>query len=609
MLYSLSWELPLWRQRQSGSLLDIDLAGVDNLLYSIVCPVSHLRPNSIKRMPSEATRPRSNATAPTPRSQALDRGRQSFRRRAWSAAFTELCAADRESPLDPVDLVELGQAAQLIGKESECSETLARAHQGFLSRNETQPAVRCAFWLGFMAMINGDHARASGWFSRAERLLEGQPACVERGYLLLPVGYRSVHGGDGAVGFGAFVKAGAIGDQFSDSDLITLARQGQGRALIRQGKTARGVALLDEAMVAVTAGEVSPLVAGGVYCSVIDACSQLFDFRRAQEWTLALEQWCASQPDLVPFRGHCLIHRAEILQLHGTWPQALDQALQACEHLSRPTPKPAVGAAFYRLAELHRLRGEFSEAEKAYHRAAQWEQTPRPGFARLRLSQGRVDAASKVIRRVADEQAHDPAVRSSILDASVEIMIAAKDIPAARSAAEQLSAIAKRHGAPLLHAMATCTLGSVLLAERDPRGALASLRLALTAWQELDAPYETARVRVLIAQACRELEDHDAASGELNTAREVFHQLGAAPDLARVEILIQKKQSPDGGPLTAREAQVLTLIASGRTNRAIAGALGISEKTVARHVSNIFNKLELSSRAAATAYAYQKELV
>ena len=321
--------------------------------------------------------------------------RKSFLRRAWSAAFADYPQRIEKVPWIPPTLSSSDRPLRLIGKESECSEILARAHQGFLSRDETQPAVRCAFWLGFMAMINGEHARAGGWFSRAERLLDGQPDCVEKGYLLLPVGYRSVHGGDAAVGVKAFAEAGAIGDQFFDTDLVTLARQGQGRALIRQGDVARGVSLLDEAMVAVLAGEVSPLVTGGVYCSVIDACSQLFDFRRAQEWTSALERWCASQPDLVPFRGHCLIHRAEILQLHGTWPQAFDQARQACENLSQPTPKPAVGAAFYRLAELHRLRGEFAEAEKAYHQAAQWEQIPRPGFARLRLSQGRVDAAEQ----------------------------------------------------------------------------------------------------------------------------------------------------------------------------------------------------------------------
>jgi tetratricopeptide (TPR) repeat protein len=306
---------------------------------------------------------------PLPREQALERGRESFNRQSWSAAVAGLTAADQHAPLEPLDLVELAQASLLIGREREGLETLARAHQAFLSLGEAKNAARCAFWLGFLALLNGDLAQGSGWLSRAERLLENHPECVERGYLFLPVGYRLVHEGDGVKAHDAFVQAGEIGERFEDSDLVALALQGQGRSLIRQGEIARGVSLLDEAMIAVTSGEVSPLTAGGVYCSVLDACGEIFDLRRAQEWTSALEQWCASQPDVVPYRGHCLVRRAEMLQLHGAWEDALDQARQASERLSRP-PRMEAGTAFYRLAELHRLRGEFAQAEEAYRTGA-----------------------------------------------------------------------------------------------------------------------------------------------------------------------------------------------------------------------------------------------
>jgi DNA-binding NarL/FixJ family response regulator len=538
----------------------------------------------------------------------LDQGREALRLQSWGAAFSQLKAADREAPLDPVDLEGLAQAAHLIGRESESADFLARAHQGFLIRGEIQPAVRCGYRLGFTLLINGDVAQAGGWFSRAERLLDGQPDCVERGYLLLPVGYRAVHGGDAAIAFEAFSQAITIGERFGDIDLVTLARQGQGRALIRQGEITRGVSLLDEAMVAVRAGEVSPIIAGSVYCSVIEACSEIFDLRRAQEWTAALEQWCSSQPDVVPYRGHCLVRRAEILQLHGAWRDALDEAKRAYACLSEPAPKPPVGAALYRLAELHRLRGEFAEAEEGYRQASQWDRAARPGLAQLRLAQGQVGLANAAIRRIADE-VQDHASRSRVLDAYVEIALAAKDVAAARAAADELSEIADRHGAPFLQAVSACAQGSVLLAEGNARSALAALRQSWTAWSELKAPYEAARVRVLLAHACRELGDYDAADLELAAAREVFQRLGAAPDLARVEALSQKRSPQPAGPLTAREVQVLKLVASGRTNRAIAGKLGISEKTVARHLSNIFNKLNLSSRAAATAYAYRNELV
>jgi len=553
--------------------------------------------------PATAKKARSSSS----RMQALDRGRKSLQKQAWRAAFDQLSAADRQAPLEPVDLVELSKAAHLIGRQTASLDLLARAHQGFLGRGETRPAARSAFWLGFISLVSGEPAQASGWLSRAERLLDGQPDCVEKGYLLLPVGYRSVHGGDAAVAYEAFVEAAAVGERFGDSDLLTLARQGQGRALIRQGETARGVALLDEAMVAVRAGEVSPIVAGGVYCSLIDACSEIFDLRRAQEWTSALDQWCRSQPDLVPYRGHCLIRRAELMQLHGAWQDALAESQQACEQFSQPNPRPEAGAAFYRLAELYRLRGQFAEAENAFRQASRLQRTPQPGLAQLRFAQGQLDAANVAIRRILEELL-EPAARTSALDAYVEIVLAAKDVSAARAAAGELAEIAGRFNAPLLHAVSDRALGAVSLAEGDAKAALAALRQSWITWCELEAPYEAARVRVLMALAYRELGNHDAADLELDAACQAFQRLGAAPALACVEALTHKNL-PDGGTLTEREVQVLKLVASGRTNRAIASKLGINEKTVARHLSNIFNKLGLSSRAAATAYAYQRQLV
>lgn len=508
---------------------------------------------------------------------------------------------------DPYHLVESAQAALLVGKEREGLEMLARAHQWFVSLSETRTAARCAFWLGFVALLGGDVAQANGWLSRAERLLAGDSECVERGYLFLPVGYQLVHGNEPVKAYDAFAQAGAIGRQFRDSDLVALALQGQGRSLIRQGEIARGVALLDEAMVAVTAGEVSPLTAGGVYCSVLDACGEIFDLRRAQEWTAALEQWCASQPDIVPYRGHCMARRAEILQLHGAWEDAMAQAQQACERFSQP-PRVEAGGAFYRVAELHRMRGEFDAAEKAYREAGRWQRTPQPGMALLRLAQGEIGSANSSIRRIADE-VRELAHRTRVLDSYVEIVLAAKDVAAARAAAEELRELAERFNAPLVHAMATRAIGAVLLAEHDAKGALAALRGSWNLWCELDAPYEAARTRVLMACACKELDDCDAAKLELELAREVFQRLGAAPELAQVEKIVSEKTGFPTSGLTSREVEVVRLIATGKTNRAIAVKLGISEKTVARHISNIFTKLGISSRSAATAFAYQHELV
>jgi len=539
---------------------------------------------------------------------ALARARAAIREKAWSTAFAEFTEADRQASLDPGDLELLSVAAHLTGKDAESGEALARAHQGYLARGETRRAARCAGWLSFVAQLRGDRAQASGWLSRARRLLETEGDCVEKGYLLLPVGMASAQQRDLDAAHAAFVEAATIGQRFADRDLASLALQGQGRVLVRRGEIPRGVALLDEAMVAVMANEVSPIVAGGIYCSVLDACGEIFDLRRAQEWTAALEQWCSSQPDMVPYRGHCLIRRAEIMQVRGAWPDALLEARCACERLSQPVPKPAVGAAFYRKAEMHRLLGELEEAEEAYRAAAQWERVPRPGLALLRLARGEVKAAQSEIRHVVDVTV-EPGKKAEALAAQAEITLAAQDLATARRAADDLSKIATKIGAEFLLAVAACTQGAVLLAEGDAPVAVASLRQALATFRHLEAPYEAARVQVCLARAYRVQGNDESASHELQAAREAFRKLGAATDLAHIEELVDFPATSPAGPLTQREIEVVKLVASGITNRKIANKLNISEKTVARHLNNIFNKLDLSSRAAATAYAYQHGLL
>src|SRR5262245_58280836 len=460
----------------------------------------------------------------SPKAPTLEQGRESFRKQAWGAAFAQLSAVDREVLLEPDDLVQLAQAAYLIGKEVEGADFLARAHQGFLSRGETALAARSAFWVGFTLLTNGEFAKAGGWLSRAARLLDGQPDCVEKGYLLLPEGYRAFHAGDAVTAHAKFIQAAASGERFGDKDLSTLGLQGQGRSLIRQGEIARGVALLDEAMVAVTAGEVSPLNAGGVYCSVLEACGEIFDLQRAQEWTSALEKWCASQPDVIPYRGHCLVRRSELLQLHGAWSEALEWAERACEWLSRPVAKQAVGAAYYQVGEVQRLLGRFAESEEAYLRASEWNRILAPGPAQLRLAQGQVEAANVAIRRIAEE-VRDAGPRARVLDAYVEIVLAVHDVTAARHAADELSAIATRWDIPFLRGLAYRARGAVLLADGNAHESLAELRRSWSIWCDLDAPYEASRVRVLIAQACRELKDEENADLELARSEEHTSEL------------------------------------------------------------------------------------
>jgi len=539
---------------------------------------------------------------------SLDGGREAFARMAWVDSYAQLSAVDRDSALEPEDLERLSIAAYLLGRDADSEEVLARAHNEYVRRGCLGDAARAAFWLGFQLFGKGEMARGSGWLARARRLVDDAPdPCVAQGLLLVPAALQLMQRGDITAAYDTFSQAAAAGERFRDLNLTTLGRLGQGQALITLGKIAAGVALLDEVMVGVTNAEVSPVIVGIVYCATLDACSGIFDVRRAHEWTTALSRWCASQPDLVPFRGECLVRRAEIMHLHGAWLDAMREVERARDALLQRGER-AAGAAVYELGELHRLRGEFAKAEEAYRLAVQWGQKAQPGLARLRMDQGQLAAAAAAIRLVAEE-ARDRRARSRMLAAYVDIMLAVHDVPAADVAADELSKIAGELESPFLRAVSAHATGAVLLAKGDTRSALVALREAAAAWREFPAPYEGARSGVLVGLACRALGDEDAAELELDAAQQTFETLGAVPELARLRELRKKRPSSSADRLTTREVEVLRLVAAGKTNRTIADELGISEKTVARHVSNIFRKLGLPTRAAATAYAYKHELV
>jgi DNA-binding CsgD family transcriptional regulator len=543
------------------------------------------------------------ATVGTP----LLHGRAAFERRAWATAFAQLSAADQVEALAPEDLERLAMAAYLSGRERECESIWTRAYHDLVAGGQIDRAVRCAFSLGMFLFDRGQSAPGSGWIARGRRLLdEHRRDSVERGYLMLPDALASATAGDVERASTIFEQIAAIGDRFADDDLRALARQGRGRALTRLGRIQEGVALLDEAMVAVMTNEVSPITAGIIYCSVIEACFEIFDLKRAQEWTAALGRWCEAQPELMPYRGTCLVRRSEILQVHGIWTEALAEAARACERVPERSRETGVGLAFYQLAEMHRLRGEFAQAEDAYRTASEHGKAPQPGYALLRLWQGQTELASAAIRRARDE-ARDRKTKARVLGACVDIFIAAGDMAAARAAADDLAAIAAELGAPLVAGYSRQATGAVLLAEANPRAALAPLRDAVSIWRDLDIPYESARSGVLIGLACRALGDQDAAALEFGTALRTFEKLGARPDADRVRGLARPEKDASRS-LTTRETQVLGLLATGRTNRAIAKELRISEKTVARHLANIFIKIGVSTRSEATAYAFRHQL-
>ncbi|HEY7604904.1 MAG TPA: LuxR C-terminal-related transcriptional regulator [Gaiellaceae bacterium] len=535
---------------------------------------------------------------------ALDRARAAYARRAWLEAHDGFARADDGDRLEAGDLELLAMTKLMLGLDDEAVAVLERAHHRYLEQGELQRAVRSAFWIGTNLLFRGVMAPASGWLGRAQRLLDQLPGdSAEQGYLMIPGVFQLEAAGDFEGAAAVAGEAAALAERFGDRDLLSMSLNAQGTMLLRAGRSRDGFALLDEAMVTATTSDLTPFVLGIVYCGVILACQEVFEVGRAREWTRALSTWVEEQPDVVAFTGRCRIHRAEILQLGGSWSDALEEAGRACRRMIE-TQNAAAGIAYYRQAELLRLRGDFAAAEESYREASGFGWEPQPGLAQLRLAQGNRDVALAAIRR-ASAEITEPLKRAALLPAYVEIALDAGELDEAQAACGELEELAGRYESAMLAAMVAHSRGAVALAQGDAHAGLVALREAQQTWLELDAPYEVARTRALLGRACSALGDEEAARLELEAACAIFRQLGATPDLARVQ------PGADGDPhgLSGRELEVLRLVAAGKSNRQIAAELVISEHTVARHVQNIYRKLDLSSRAAATAFAFEHDLV
>ncbi|MDH3250861.1 MAG: LuxR C-terminal-related transcriptional regulator, partial [Acidimicrobiia bacterium] len=517
----------------------------------------------------------------------LAKGRSAAAGRQWADAYSILAEADQRAPLGADDLETLAFTSYMIGSEVEMVELLERAHHAHLDDGDLPAAARAAVWIGINLALRGEMGPSSGWFGRARRIVErhGQP-CAEQGYLLVPVLLGQAMSGDNESAIATAAEAIDIGEHFGEPDLVALALHEQGRAMVRAGRVNEGLRLLDEAMVAVMSDDLTPLVTGTIYCSVIEGCHEVLELRRAHAWTEALVTWCGEQPDLVAFTGQCLTHRAELLQIRGEWDQALAEATRAAERFDTGVNPFPAAQAHYRQGELHRLRGAYDRAEQAYREAGAHGWSPQPGLSLLRMAQGEPAAAATAIKTALGE-ATQPLARAKLLPALVEISIHLDDVDAAASAGDELDRIASAYRGTMIEADSSMCRGSVLIARDSPSDALEPLGRARRAWVALDALYETARARVLMGEAYRMIGDDVSAELEIGLAREVFERLEARPDLDR----LSDGGAPSASILTDREIEVLRLVATGKTSKAIADDLHVSVRTVDRHLSNIFTKL------------------
>lgn len=535
----------------------------------------------------------------------LVRAREVYERGDWAAAFAAYSEFDLVM-LEDDDLSGLATAAYLIGRHDESVAALERCFRLRVDAGRPTAAARCAFWLAMVFTNAGERAMGGGWMARAQRLLdELDEDVVERGYLRILEMFGHIAQGEfeGIAACAADITA--YGRRFGDPDLLAMGLSSQGRVLLYQGAVREGLALFDEAMLGIAAGEVSPVLCGEIYCSMIEACQEASDLGRAAEWTAALSRWCEAQPGLLTFTGQCAVHRGQIMRMHGAFDAALDEFASAAERYVRMRTPDAAGLAHAERGEVLRILGRYDEAEAAYEQSSAHGFEPQPGLALLWLARGRKDAARAAITRVLAETpiaVH----RSRLLPAAVEILLDVGDTTSAREAARELQEIADQFRCTALQAMAARAAGRVELESGDAAGALPYLRKAIHLWGTLEATYETASVRVLIARACASLGDAESSAQHYDAARDVFARLGAAPALADIADL--RAPTKPGG-LTAREVEVLRLVAAGRSNAQIATALVLSERTVARHLSNIFDKIDVPSRTAAAAYAYEHDLV
>ncbi len=520
----------------------------------------------------------------------LTLARQAHGAHDWATAAAHFDAVGPEQ-LTADDLAAYADALWWLGRVEDNLRLMAAACEALLADSRPAEAAWVAMLLGIFHMGRGDEPQAMGWIGRAGRLLEGIPECPAHGLMMQVTNVEaSLQAGHPTAAVDAARRMQAIGNRIDEPGVVLLGVNCEGRALIRAGQVVDGLALLDEAMVAALDGRLGPFMSGSLYCHTIASCHEVADLRRMTRWTDLAEDWLSTLPAVGVFGGLCAVHRAQLHVLRGAWEEAERSALQVVTDLDAMRVDYAA-EAWYVVGEARRLRGDPTAAQ-AYNEAHARGRDPQPGRALLQLHGGDATGAAISVRNALTAVGDDPLRRAPLCAAAVEIAVSAGRLEDARAAAFELVETAAIYATSGMEAMAAGARGAVLLAEGRAEEALPVLRDAGRRWHELGAAYDAAGTCTLLAQAYRALGDEVSAAAEAAQAEAAYERLGAhrlAP------------KPPDG--LSRRECEVLALVADGHSNRQIGETLFISDRTVARHLTNIFHKIGVTSRTQAARYA------
>lgn len=538
---------------------------------------------------------------------AVEDVRAAIDRQDWETAYETAASArvgdDEALEAERLDL--LADAAWWLGRLDDCIEAREAAYRHHDDLQDRRRAGLDAVWLYEHHAFTGRATIAGAWLRRARQNLDGDEHCTDYGMLLLREAEVAHGRGDLAGARATVEQVVGLARDLRSFDLEAEALQAAGRVLIDQGAVAEGLARLDEAMLFAVEGRLGPYSTGKVYCSMISACEDVGDYDRAAEWTEATLRWSAKHPFCI-FPGICRVHRAIVLKRRGSLAEAEREAARACEELQQSRPVTSA-AAWIEVGDICRRLGELDRAEAAFTTAQELSGSPCAALALLRLAQGRVTAAATIIAGCMERTTAAPG-RVVLLPNFVQIAVAAGDLDRASEAVDELAGLLEKFDHPGAQASLEVARGRVQLATGDPLGARASFESALARWRSLDVPYEAATTGTLLGQALRECGDDEAAAAAFAAAAARFDQIGARMlDDSSAGGTHASRPLPAG--LTEREVEVLRLVATGLTNNEIAATLFLSVKTVSRHLSNIFTKIDVTTRTAATAFAFEHGLV